>query len=85
MKKSIKDSFSGFGIEVIEGIRERNHEMIDEYIFEERMLGIEKAILAFNESGIEEEEVINLLQKYWDLRRSEAKELIRTIIDGGNK
>lgn len=80
MKKSIKDSLSDFGIEVIEGIRERNYEKIDEYIFEERMLSIEKAILAFNESGIEEEEIIALLQKYWDLRRSEAKELIRQIL-----
>ena len=50
MKKSIKDSFSGLGTELIEGIRERNYEMIDEYIFEEKMLGIEKTILAFNES-----------------------------------
>lgn len=80
MVNSIGDSLSKFGTEVLESIRGRANDRIDEFVFEERILGIEKAILAFNETGIEEEEIINLLQRYWDLRRSEAKELITEIL-----
>lgn len=40
-------------------------------------MGIEKAIAAFVEADVEENKIIQLLQKYWDLRLSEAKEFVK--------
>ena len=71
--RSIRDSFSGFGSELLESIRENSNVRLDEAAFEERVIGIEKAILALREAEVEDEKTIYLLQKYWDLRLSEAK------------
>jgi hypothetical protein len=73
MVRSIRDSFSGFGSELLESIRENSNARLDEAAFEERVIGIEKAILALREAEVEDEKIIYLLQKYWDLRLSEAK------------
>ncbi|MHB8064344.1 MAG: hypothetical protein ACYDG2_17220 [Ruminiclostridium sp.] len=77
MARSIRDSLSGFGSELLERIRENNNAKIDEAAFEERVIGIEKATAALREAEVEDEKVIYLLQKYWDLRLSEAKELLQ--------
>lgn len=77
MVRSIRDSLSGFGSELLERIRENSNARLDEAAFEERVIGIEKAIAALQEAEVEDEKIIYLLQKYWDLRLSEAKELLR--------
>jgi hypothetical protein len=77
MVRSISDSLSGFGSEMLERIREDNIARLDEVAFEERIIGIEKSTAALHEAGVEDEKIINLLQKYWDLRLSEAKEFLR--------
>ncbi|WP_312355178.1 hypothetical protein [Aminipila sp.] len=73
MARSIRDSLSGFGSELLERIREDSNARLDEAAFEERVIGIEKATAALKEAKVEDEKIIYLLQKYWDLRPSEAK------------
>lgn len=77
MARSIKDSLSGFGSELLERIRENNNTRLDEAAFEERIIGIEKAIAALREAEVEDEKIGYLLQKYWDLRLSEVKEILQ--------
>ncbi len=77
MARSIRDSLSGFGRELLERIIENNNARLDEAAFEERVIGIEKATAALREAEVEDEKIIYLLQKYWDLRLSEAKELLQ--------
>ena len=77
MGRSIRDAFVGFGGELLEGIRERNYARIDEAVFKESVVGIEKATAALFEAEVEDQKIIYLLQKYWDLRLSEAKEFLQ--------
>lgn len=77
MARSIRDSFSGCGSELLERIRENSNARLDEAALEERVAGIKKATAALQEAEVEEEKIIYLLQKYWDLRLSETKELLR--------
>ncbi len=72
MKKTIAETLSGFGYEVLDRIREDHFSRLDEAAFQESVVGIEKATSALYEARIEEERIIQLLQKYWDLRPSEA-------------
>ena len=76
MARSTGDSLSGFGSGILENIRENNKASLNEATFEERVIGIEKATLALREAEVEDEKIIYLLQKYWDLRLSEAKEFL---------
>jgi len=73
MASSLKESFSGLGNELLDGIRDMSNTKLDEAAFEERVIGIEKATAAFCEEEIRDEKIIYYLQKYWDLRRSEAE------------
>ena len=75
MARSIRNSFSGFGSELLERIRENCNARLDDAAFEERIIGIEKATAALREAEVEDEKIIYLLQKHWDLRLSEAKDL----------
>ena len=77
MARSFIDSLSEFGSELLERIREDNNAKLDEAAFEERVIGIEKTIAALCEAEVGEEKIIYLMQKYWDLRRSEVKELLQ--------
>ena len=76
MARSIRDSLSGFGSELLERIREDSNARLDEADFEERVIGIEKATAALKEAKVEDEKIIYLLQKYWDLRLSEANDFL---------
>lgn len=58
MARSIRDSLSGFGSELLERIRENNNARIDEAAFEERVIGIEKATAALCEAEVEDEKII---------------------------
>ena len=60
----------------MESIRNRHREIIDDAVFEERILGIENATAAMIEAGIEDGIIIQMLQKYWDLRLREATSFV---------
>jgi len=77
MARSLRDSFSGFGSELLERIREDHNARLDDAAFEERVFGINKTIAALREAEVEDEKIIYLMQKYWDLRLSEVKEIMR--------
>lgn len=76
MANSIRNAFSGFSTELMEHLREDAQNRLDDAAFEERCIGIEKATSAMLEAGVSEEVTIQMLQKYWDLRLSEAKMFI---------
>lgn len=68
----LRDAFSGIGSEIIEGLRENYSVRLDDAAFEERVIGIKNATAALYEAKVEDDIIISLLQKYWDLRLSEA-------------
>ena len=76
MSQTGKSAWDGFGRDLLAGMRERGKERLDEASFEAEIVGIEKATAALCEAGVEDEKVIQLLQKYWDLRLSEAEEYL---------
>lgn len=73
---TVKDIASYLGIEAINGIRDRYNQDIDDAVFNETILGIDKATCAMLEIGIDENLISNQLIKHWDLRPSEAKSFI---------
>lgn len=76
MANNFKDAFKGFGGGLLERIRENQQERLDDAAFEERIAGIENATAAMIEAGVKHEKIIQMLQKYWDLRLSEAKSFV---------
>lgn len=76
MSTNFRDAFSGFGTELLERMRVDYQERLGDVAFEERVIGIENATLAMLELGVEEGRIIQMLQKYWDLRLSEARMFI---------
>ena len=77
MAGSFRDYLQRYFSELLGEIRENSYARLDEAAFEERVIGIEKAIAALHEAGVEDKQIIKLLQKYWDLRLSEAKEFLK--------
>ena len=73
---NVKEAFKGFGGGILESIRDRHREIIDDAVFEERIIGIENATAAMLEAGIEDKIIIQMLQKHWDLRLSEATSFV---------
>lgn len=45
MSKTLREAFDGFGWELLDGIRAKANERISDAEFEERISGIEKAML----------------------------------------
>lgn len=76
MANEFRNAFSGFGRELLDNIRESAQGGLDDAAFEERIVGIENATDAMIEVGIEDDKIIRMLQKYWDLRLSEAREIV---------
>jgi len=72
----LKKEFSGFGSELLDSIRGRYNQHIDDAVFNETLIGIDRATAALIEAGVEENTVVNLLVKHWDLRPSEARSFI---------
>ena len=72
MSKTLREAFDGFGWELLDGIRAKANERISDAAFEERIVGIEKVTTAMIEAGVDDEMIINMLQRHWDLRLSEA-------------
>ena len=76
MSKPFREAFDGFGQELLDGIRAKANERVRDAVFEERINGIEKATTAMIEADVDEEVIIKMLQKHWDLRLSEATAFI---------
>ena len=76
LSTTFREAFDGFGWELLEGIRAKANERISDAEFEERIIGIEKATAAMLEAEVDEETIIKMLQKHWDLRLSEATAFI---------
>ena len=70
--KTFIEAFGGFGWELLDSIRANTNERISDAEFEERIVGIENATAAILEAEVDEGTIIKMLQKYWDLRLSEA-------------
>ncbi len=66
------NTFKNFGLELLDNIRQGAKDRLSEAAFEEHIVGIEKATLAMMEAGVERSIIINMLQKHWNLRLSEA-------------
>lgn len=64
--------FENIGREVLSRVQSR----VDDAAFQERIIGIEKATIALLEAQVDKELIIQLLQKYWDLRLSEAHDCV---------
>ena len=77
MLQNISDGFEKFFCEIRDEIRQRHSEIIDDYVLDERIKGIENTSLALCEAKVEDEVIVFLLIKYWDLRPSEAKEIFQ--------
>lgn len=64
------------------------NEAKDDFIYrvqmDEKRKTIDIAILAMFDGGLDEEEVIFLLQKWWDFRRSEATQYIQNARERGS-
>ncbi len=73
MSNNFRNAFSGFGTELLERIRADYRDRLNDVAFEERIIGIENATSAMLELNISEEQITKILQKYWDLRLSEAR------------
>ena len=76
LSKTFREAFDGFGWELLDGIRAKVNEQISDAEFEERIIGIEKATAAMLEAGVDDDTIIKMLQKHWDLRLSEATAFI---------
>ncbi len=67
---------------MLDGIRGKANERISDAEFEERIVGIEKATISMIEAGVNDDTIIAMLQKHWDLRLSEAEVFLDNARDG---
>ena len=72
----VKMQFKDFPAEIRDRIQADQQEVIEEAVLSERICSIEKATLALHEAGVPKDQIIALLQKHWDLRRSEANKFV---------
>lgn len=79
MANKYREAISGFGMELIDSIRDKANERISDAVLEERIIGIEKATISMLEAGVDDDTVIAMLQKHWDLRLSEANAFLDNV------
>lgn len=77
----VKMQFKDFPAEICNHIQADQQEVIEEAVLSERICSIEKATLALLEANVPKDQIIALLQKHWDLRRSEANQFIEEAED----
>lgn len=82
MSKIFKESMRDFGYELLDDIRGKANERISDAEFEERIVGIEKATISMIEAGVNDDTIIAMLQKHWDMRLSEAEVFLDNARDG---
>lgn len=76
MANEFRSAFTGLGRELLDNIRKSAQDRLDDAAFEERIIGIQNATASMIEVGVEEDKIIHMLVRYWDLRLSEAKEFV---------
>lgn len=76
IKEMLKKEFKNYPRELLTDIRQHVQDHGEEHACEVMIDSIGKAAMALKEAEISDEQVIALLQKYWDLRRSEALDLV---------
>lgn len=64
------DKLKDFGLEIFEEVRFSNDERINEQI---REVGIMKTIAALYDGNVKDDEIIRLLNKYWNVPANEAE------------
>lgn len=69
----LKEEFKDYPQELQAQIRQEAIKREEEIIQQERSLSVRRAASAFVEARLPKERSISLLQKHWDLRRSEAE------------
>ena len=69
----MNNNSNGIMDDIINGVRKDANNRLLEAARSERIDCLHKTVQALKELGTEREEIIRLLQKYWDLRRSEAE------------
>lgn len=74
-------SISDFFGEVISDLRQRTGEVLEDAALKEEVICIDKATRALIEAKVSDDETIRLLQKYWDLRASEAHRFLQQARD----
>ena len=80
MTRRIRDEFVGFGEELLSNVRQdalsRLDEVANNAAVAEFNKGVERAIAALFDAGLDRESVVQLLQKHWDMRLSEAQKAV---------
>lgn len=67
--------------EMVDTLRESVWNKIDQEVTNERWNNIGFAAQAMVESKVPEQQILNMLIKYWDLRPSEAKDVLQFAVD----
>lgn len=67
--------------EMVDTLRESVWNKIDQEVTDERWNNIGFAAQAMVESKVPEQQILNMLIKYWDLRPSEAKDVLQFAMD----
>ena len=72
----MKDLFYKISAGLLDAVRVTASAHEEQALLEEKLLSIEKTTLAMCEADVKDEVIIKMLQKYWDLRLSEANEFL---------
>ena len=81
MKLDYKSFISRVGTELFQTARYAGNKLIDDAVEEEKIWGMSRAVDSMLECDVSDEKIISMLQKYWDLRLSEAKAIIESAKD----
>lgn len=73
----LKTEFYDFLPQLRQSFQERRNTDIENACFDERNNNIALAVIAMLDAGLNDEIVIEKLQKYWDLRRSETAPFLK--------
>ncbi len=67
--------------EMVDTLRESMRNEIDQEVIEERWNNIGLAVQAMVESEVPKQQILSMLIKYWNLRPSEAKDILQFVMD----
>ena len=71
-KTSFGQGLQAFGRDVLQGVRNNIAEHEEEACFYARQNNIATAAVAMRDAGLNDETIVSMLQKHWDLRQSET-------------
>lgn len=61
---------------LLKSVRDVVSEHDEQIVYEETVVSIQKATLALCEAKVQDDTIIKVLQKYWNLRLTEAKDYL---------